>query len=342
MKSPARTTGCTDRVACSWRRHYSRPRRRRSGERRIVGAGMNSDDMHRPVPTIVRRGPGGRFITTMLATGALAACGGSDDASTATPGSDDAAATDPAGTDVAVTDAAGTVPAGGYTIVQRFPQAVQVPGALRLPDQPVGRRRGTAAGRPVDTRSTGATTIDGNRDRRSDRGDTPRRGSGPRTTTSARRSRRLASTACRSRAAPPTAPASTWPSRATVDGPDRRANRCRRSTRRRPTDPRGVDPICTREPEVCPFHDITLTEALAAGKPVVYYVGTPAFCSTGRVRTRARIDSSRCNRSSATRQRSCTPRCTPTDTATTLTPAVEALETGCSTNRCCSSPTRRV
>jgi len=44
--------------------------------------------------------------------------------------------------------------------------------------------------------------------------------------------------------------------------------------------PGGVDPVCTREP-ACPFHDITLSEALAAGKPVVYLVGTPAFCQTG-------------------------------------------------------------
>lgn len=46
-------------------------------------------------------------------------------------------------------------------------------------------------------------------------------------------------------------------------------------------DPRGVDPICTREPEMCPFHEVTLTEALTSGGPVAYYVGTPAFCSTG-------------------------------------------------------------
>ena len=46
-------------------------------------------------------------------------------------------------------------------------------------------------------------------------------------------------------------------------------------------DPRGVDPICSREPEPCPFHSITLTEALALGKPVVYVVGTPAHCQTG-------------------------------------------------------------
>lgn len=46
-------------------------------------------------------------------------------------------------------------------------------------------------------------------------------------------------------------------------------------------DQRGVDPLCTRDPEPCPFHDVTLTEALLAGKPVVYLVGTPAFCQTG-------------------------------------------------------------
>ena len=46
-------------------------------------------------------------------------------------------------------------------------------------------------------------------------------------------------------------------------------------------DEQGFDTICTRTPEPCPFHDVTLTEALAAGRPVAYYVGTPAFCSTG-------------------------------------------------------------
>jgi hypothetical protein len=46
-------------------------------------------------------------------------------------------------------------------------------------------------------------------------------------------------------------------------------------------DGRGVDPICTREPEPCPFHDLTLANALLSGKPVAYLVGTPAFCQTG-------------------------------------------------------------
>lgn len=47
------------------------------------------------------------------------------------------------------------------------------------------------------------------------------------------------------------------------------------------SDPRGVDPICTRTPEPCPLHDMTLTEALTLGKPILYLVGTPAYCSTG-------------------------------------------------------------
>lgn len=46
-------------------------------------------------------------------------------------------------------------------------------------------------------------------------------------------------------------------------------------------DPRGVDPICSRADGPCPFHEVTLTEALASGKPVIYIIGTPAHCSTG-------------------------------------------------------------
>jgi hypothetical protein len=44
---------------------------------------------------------------------------------------------------------------------------------------------------------------------------------------------------------------------------------------------RGVNPICTRPGEFCPFHDVTLTDALKSGKPVLYLIGTPAYCSTG-------------------------------------------------------------
>lgn len=47
------------------------------------------------------------------------------------------------------------------------------------------------------------------------------------------------------------------------------------------TDARGVSPICTRSPQPCPFHEVTLTEALSRNVPVVYLVGTPAHCTTG-------------------------------------------------------------
>jgi len=46
-------------------------------------------------------------------------------------------------------------------------------------------------------------------------------------------------------------------------------------------DSRGVTPVCTRLPEPCPFHQLTLTEALTRNMAVAYLVGTPAHCSTG-------------------------------------------------------------
>jgi hypothetical protein len=45
-------------------------------------------------------------------------------------------------------------------------------------------------------------------------------------------------------------------------------------------DQRGVRPICTRSPDPCPFHELTLTEALAAGKPTIFIISTPGFCQT--------------------------------------------------------------
>ena len=46
-------------------------------------------------------------------------------------------------------------------------------------------------------------------------------------------------------------------------------------------DHRQVEPICTRQPRPCPFHEVTLSDALKLGVPVAYIVGTPAHCSTG-------------------------------------------------------------
>lgn len=46
-------------------------------------------------------------------------------------------------------------------------------------------------------------------------------------------------------------------------------------------DARGVNPVCTLTPAPCPFHAVTLADALASGKHVVYMVGTPAHCQFG-------------------------------------------------------------
>ena len=46
-------------------------------------------------------------------------------------------------------------------------------------------------------------------------------------------------------------------------------------------DARGVDPICTRKPEICPFHTVDLATVLAAGTPTALLVSTPQFCQIG-------------------------------------------------------------
>jgi hypothetical protein len=44
-------------------------------------------------------------------------------------------------------------------------------------------------------------------------------------------------------------------------------------------DARGVDPICSRDPQ-CSMHEVTIADALAAGKPTVVIFGTPRFCTS--------------------------------------------------------------
>jgi hypothetical protein len=46
-------------------------------------------------------------------------------------------------------------------------------------------------------------------------------------------------------------------------------------------NPGGLDQICTYSTGTCPFHTITLSDALRSGKPVAYLIGTPAYCKTG-------------------------------------------------------------
>jgi hypothetical protein len=46
-------------------------------------------------------------------------------------------------------------------------------------------------------------------------------------------------------------------------------------------DHRGVDPICTRTPQMCSLHDANLTDALKGGMPIAFLVSTPQFCQIG-------------------------------------------------------------
>ena len=45
-------------------------------------------------------------------------------------------------------------------------------------------------------------------------------------------------------------------------------------------DDLGYDRICTRTPEPCDMHDVSLDEALVAEQPIVLLFATPAFCQT--------------------------------------------------------------
>lgn len=67
-------------------------------------------------------------------------------------------------------------------------------------------------------------------------------------------------------------------------------------------DARGVDPVCTRLPDPCPLHGVTLRDALSLGTPVVLLIGTPAHCSTGTCAPAldALISAARNDRGSAT------------------------------------------
>lgn len=239
---------------------------------------MIPDDSNTP-PRVLpitwsRRG----FVATLLATGALAACGGGSDDGAGSP--DDGASSNATGTAGGGTGAtsSGSAPADGYTVVQRFPQAVQGPGNLRLP---VSLSTGTAALVQDGPANLTAQVYDADGAAIGDPIEAVRRDA---------------------------VPAPYYDFRATIDTPGFYVLNVEGGTPDGATfdvadpatleipaagdtlapfdtpttdDARGVDPICTREPEACAFHDITLTEALARGKHVVYYVGTPAFCSTG-------------------------------------------------------------
>ncbi|RLE23375.1 MAG: hypothetical protein DRJ50_06295 [Actinobacteria bacterium] len=220
---------------------------------------------------VSRRG----FLAGAIATGALAACG-SDSGSSNSDGTAGGAADSVAGStaESASTETSEQI----YTLIQRFPQTVQVPGPTRLP---ISLSTGSAQIIDDGPEILSAQVTDFNGDPIGERISAVRRD---------------------------VAPGPYYDFRPVMDdvgfyqlrvdggpvdgasfeildpdlvpvplvGQDMPAFDT-------PTfdNPAGVDPICTREPEACPFHDVTLTDALAAGKPVVYLIGTPAFCSTG-------------------------------------------------------------
>ncbi len=45
-------------------------------------------------------------------------------------------------------------------------------------------------------------------------------------------------------------------------------------------EPAGVNPVCTRSPDPCGLHEVTLNEALSNGKPTALLIATPAHCQT--------------------------------------------------------------
>ena len=202
----------------------------------------------------------------VAATGVLAACGSSDDSS---------------GSDAAEGGAEGTTPGltfGPFVLAQRFPQDVQEPGLQRLPIS-LATPDGSIVADGPDTLRAEVDDADGN--------------SLGLSISTVRRD--LESGPYYSFRVPIETPGIYYllveggpeggaafqvmePGSVEVPGPGDAMAPFDTPT---VDDPRGVDPICTRSPEPCPFHDVTLTEALLAGKPVAYLVGTPAFCQTG-------------------------------------------------------------
>ena len=206
------------------------------------------------------------LLAGAAATAVLAACGSGDDGSSSSA------------TDASSGSATARIPFGTYVVAQRFPQNVQEPGLQRLPIS-----LATADGRLVsdgpDVLNAEVNDADG----------------APLDLSISAWRRDLESGPYYAFRVPIESPGVYYlvveggpeegaafqvmePGSVEVPGPGSPMPPFDTPT---VDDGRGVDPICTREPEPCPFHDITLTEALLAGKPVAYLIGTPAFCQTG-------------------------------------------------------------
>ncbi|MFN3256089.1 MAG: hypothetical protein ACE37B_10350 [Ilumatobacter sp.] len=216
------------------------------------------------------------FLIGAVSAGLLTACGGDGESESTLPDVEPESDTD--GRPVAPEFAGDSseLAAGTFTIVQRFPSAVLVPGEVRLPHSLVQAADFVNDG-PL-TLGAQVVDVDGNP-------------IGERLTAT-----RLDIT-----------PSAYYVWRPTVDepgiyalvvdgGPEEGASFQVFEPSQVPIplvgdvlegfetptvdDPAGVEPVCTREP-ICPFHEVTLAEALASGRHVAYMVGTPAFCQTG-------------------------------------------------------------
>ncbi|MDG2439595.1 MAG: hypothetical protein P8M10_09775 [Ilumatobacter sp.] len=208
-----------------------------------------------------------RFLAGLAASGALAACGGST--------GDTESSADGAG---GYADSSSGVAGNGFTLVQRFPNNVQIPGEIRMP---ITLSTGSAEFIQDGPATLTARVLDIN-------------------------GVQLGNAISAIRRDVPPAP--YYDFRTTIDAPgfyalavaggpdggaafqvmDPRAVAVPTPGEMLPdfdtptvSNPQGFEVLCSRTPDPCPFHGMTLTEALDAGRPVAYYVGTPAFCSTG-------------------------------------------------------------
>jgi hypothetical protein len=208
-----------------------------------------------------------RFLAGLAASGALAACGGSDDDAGNSAGE--------AGANI---DADPGGAGNGFTLVQRFPNNVQIPGEIRMP---ITLSTGAAQFIQDGPATLTAQVLDNDGNQLGDAISAVRRDVAPapyydfRTTIDAPGFYALAvaggpDDGAAFQVMDPQAVAVPTPGQVLPGFDTPTVN-----------DPQGFDALCTRTPEPCPFHDMTLTDALAAGRPVAYYVGTPAFCSTG-------------------------------------------------------------
>ena len=205
-----------------------------------------------------------RFVAGLAATGVLAACGSGDDDSDSSGDTSDAS-----GSELAF---------GPFLIAQRFPQDVQEPGLQRLPISLATQDGQIVSDGPEMLRAE-VDDADGN----------------PLGLSLSTVRRDLDSGAYYSFRVPIETPGIYYllveggpeggaafqvmePGSVAVPTPGTAMPPFDTPTL---DDARGVDPVCTRTPEPCPFHDVTLTDALLSSKPVVYLVGTPAFCQTG-------------------------------------------------------------